>query len=148
MKSSTTFIQQLKNAGHRITKSRMAIITFMTNSKLPVPASRVLQSLQQQDGRLNRTTVYRELNFLVQQNIVRPIQFIGQSALYELAQDHHHHLVCTSCHTVKEVAMPNHLAQQEKRIYQKEKFTVTAHALEFYGLCQRCGKTQAQPIDQ
>ena len=131
-------LQKLKADGHRLTKARLAIIEFLTDANRPSTAATILSTLKCKGFLTDRATVYRELNFLIANNIVSQVQFTGKVTHYEIESDHHHHLVCIKCNSIKEIVLGKHLGHHERQIFQKEKFKVVSHALEFYGLCQNC----------
>ena len=131
-------LQKLKSDGYRLTRARLAIIEFLTDANQPMTATTILSTLKSKGSLMDRATVYRELNFLVANNIVRQIQFAGKVTHYEIKSDHHHHLVCIKCNSIKEIVLGKHLEHHERQIFQKERFKVVSHALEFYGLCQNC----------
>ena len=52
-------------------------------------------------------------------------------------QNHfHHHLICTACHQIIEIA--DELENYEAFINDKYGFKVTDHDLTLYGVCQSC----------
>jgi len=131
-------IENIKAIGGRVTKTRTAVLDCLLTSKQPLAAAVILERLKKKQISVNRTTVYREIAFLVEHNFVREVRLLGQASLFELAQGHHHHLICTRCDCVKTIAMGDHLHEQEQKIGRKEKFEITGHSLEFYGLCDKC----------
>ena len=61
-------------------------------------------------------------------------------AYYELMQngDHHHHLVCTNCSKVVDLASCDFL-KLDKQALKKAGFAkFYEHVLEFFGLCLSC----------
>jgi Fe2+ or Zn2+ uptake regulation protein len=131
-------LEQVKQAGGRITKTRSAILDYLLSVASPVSPAEILAYLTRQELAANRTTVYRELVFLTDHNIIREVRLLGRPSLFELAGRHCHHLICTRCHRVETIEMANHLDQEERQIMKQEKFQVTGHSLEFYGLCRHC----------
>jgi len=130
--------QMVKSNGGRFTKVRRAVIEILFSASQPLSALDIIQNLKEIKILVNRTTVYRELLYLVENDIVKEIKFKDNLRYFEISQNHHHHLVCTNCHTIKEITLGDHLEKQEKHIWRKEKFKVIDHALEFYGLCKKC----------
>ena len=91
---------------------------------------------------MNKTTVYREIEFLVKQNIVKEIQFSERSKRYEIVmKDHHHHIVCKRCKQVEEISsdeLESKLDLLEKEIFKVKNFQGINHSLEFFGTCYKC----------
>lgn len=131
-------IDKLKSLGARITKTRCAVLEYLSVAIKPVSALDILNELKRRKILVNRTTVYREISFLLEQSLIRELKIIGQASLFELADKHCHHLICLKCHDVKTIPMDNHLHEEEVKIMKKEKFKISDHTLEFYGLCHKC----------
>lgn len=136
MNSSDKIINQLRQDNQKITKIRQAIINFVLKQKIPVSALTIQTDLF--DGNINKTTIYRQLEFLKIQKIVQEIEFGDGKKRYEILKDHHHHLICTNCKKIEEIALENHLEQEEKRIQKLTNFKNIQHNLEFFGLCRQC----------
>jgi Fur family ferric uptake transcriptional regulator len=130
--------KQLKSAGYRITDARSKIIEFLLKTKQPITASAICDTLNCTGNKFNRTTIYRELNFLLANNLVRQVRFNGKATHFEINSGHHHHLVCIKCNSKKQIVLGKHLEHHEQQIFQKEKFKVVSHSLEFYGICSNC----------
>jgi len=133
-------LRQLRKGGHRITKARSAIIGFLSDNGQPLSASNIYDSLHSNGFKINRATVYRELVFLSAKDIARRVRLPGKSTHYEINSGHFHHLVCMKCNSIKNVALGKHLENHEQQIYEREKFKVVSHSLEFYGFCNSCNR--------
>ena len=131
-------LQKIKDDGFRLTKVRKAMVKILFDQGCLLSSLDIQTKLSKLHIKADRTTIYRELCFLLEKNIIRKIQLGDDKTYYEIASGHHHHLVCTKCNTVKEIVIGQHLEEQEKKIYKKEKFKVLNHSLEFYGLCKNC----------
>jgi len=136
--SLNELISKIKLSGGRITKTRTAILEHLLAGGKPVSSAELLNALKKKKIIVNRTTVYRELVFLVENDFVREVRLIGKPSLFELSHEHRHHLICLKCSDVKTVVMDNHLHEEEEKIMKKQKFKTIDHCLEFYGLCQKC----------
>lgn len=135
-------ITNLKNSGHRITKARSLIVEIFGNSKTPQSAFDILNHLKVKNAQVNKTTVYRELEFLTVQGIIKEVDFGEGKKRYELDDDttHHHHIICINCRKVEDVDLKIDLEDEEKRIAKMKNFKVLNHSLEFFGLCGNCAK--------
>ena len=133
-----TILQKIKEDGFRLTKVRKAMVDIFCDEKCLLSLSEIKAKLTNLHVKTDRTTVYRELLFLFEKNIIRKVQLGDDKTYYEISAGHHHHLVCTRCNKVKEVVIGQHLEEEEKKIYKKERFKVLNHSLEFYGLCSNC----------
>ena len=100
---------------------------------------------------LGKATVYRTLDRLVQQNVVRRYQLGGrQGACYQYVTDdgchHHFHLKCVGCGRLIHVECQL-LDQTSRHIAEHHDFEVDQSKTVFYGLCRQCSD-MASPTDQ
>lgn len=125
-------------AGLRPTKTRLGLIALLERSS-PLSAPDLKERLERNGHRVNKTTVYRELELLLEKKVICEIILRDGIKRYELASEEHgHHLVCLSCHKIERVALADELSQQELKISREKKFKILNHSLEFYGLCRGC----------
>ena len=132
-------IAKLKLAGHRITPIRSRIVEIFINSSTPISAIDLLEAFRILKLKVNKTTIYRELEFLLKENLIKEIEFREGKKRYELdTGHHHHHIVCLNCKKVEDVDLEVDLHQEEKLIEKKTGFKITSHSLEFFGYCKNC----------
>ncbi len=82
--------------------------------------------------KVNKTSVYRSLEILLEQALIVRHDFTGQETKYELAERHHDHFVCLNCHQVEEIDCALNLPTL---IDGK---SIQSHELNLYGRCQNC----------
>lgn len=136
-----TVLDTLKQQGARMTSVRSAMVDIFTNTHEPLSASQILEMLKKYKIRANKTTVYREITFLLEGKVIVGVTLHGDQKMYELLKDHHHHLVCQNCHSIEEVdfdEIEELLTKLEKKMKKKNKFSKILHSLEFFGVCQKC----------
>lgn len=140
MHTEPTILQSLRSRGERLTPIRRTIVELFSTHHMPLAPQEMLALLKKHKHRVNKTTVYRQLEALVELKVIHPIYFADRITRYELAEvhGHHHHLVCVQCGRVEDVSFPSDLETQEKAISRKYRFKVLQHSLEFFGLCKRC----------
>lgn len=133
-------ISELRNSGHRITKARLAIIQTLLSAGKPLSVAQILATPNVKVVSTEKTTVYRELDFLLAERLARKVDLQDGKKRFEILRhdDHHHHLICTKCESVTCVALPSHLREIEETLEKKHKFTITSHTLEFFGTCSSC----------
>ena len=133
---------RLKEGGYRMGKGRGAILQVFEEATKPLNATEILSLLSSKNVNLNKTTVYRELEFLKNQHLVREVPVSSNTVYYESAlQGHHHHLVCENCSMIIEVEtneLEENIKKLSKSVAQNEQFLIGRHALEFFGTCANC----------
>jgi Fur family ferric uptake transcriptional regulator len=123
-------IRKMRGRGYRETPQRVAVLEAL--------ASEQHQSIEEIRGRcpgVGLVTVYRTLDMLGELGLVRRLD-LGDGPRYELAEDHHHHLICESCGSISEFEeCPLDPALLPAR---NSGFSVRSHSLEVYGRCVDC----------
>ncbi len=131
----------IKKGGNKITKVRRETINIVFNIKKPLSVPQILELLKEKSLRINKSTLYREINFLLGKNIISQVKFDAYITYYEAAHlAHHHHLVCDVCGDIQEVASQK-LETSIRKVVQEvlsKNFYVKRHNLEFFGECKNC----------
>ena len=91
MQKVKKILGQLKDNGQRITTLRRVILYIMEKFDSPLSAGDILSEIAKMGLSANKTTVYRELEFLIKSEIAETVQLRGREQKYELAGEHHHH---------------------------------------------------------
>jgi Fur family ferric uptake transcriptional regulator len=101
--------------------------------------------------RIGLATVYRSVNLLSETGAIQRIDAGDGKARYEAAErdptDHHHHLICRSCHRVLKYAQFSEeelelMNRTERRLSERFGFRITGHRIYFEGVCPDCLPTQ------
>jgi Fur family transcriptional regulator, ferric uptake regulator len=135
--------------GRRMTAAREAIIAVLEKSSEHLSAEDVYVKVHRIYPRIGLTTVYRNLEFLTDSNVLAKCDFGDGRARYELIRtangekEHHHHLVCTTCGRVINYSEfideeLQFLKRAEKGLSKKYDFQIADHLIQFYGTCQTC----------
>ena len=128
------------NTMPKLNKSQKLILKLFIGDHKSLSAGEIVKSLKEV---IDRATVYRNLNFLINNNILEQIQLIGEVPKYELsAQDHHHHLICRKCNNIRSISSKSLEIALLKLQEETDGFTITEHVFEFYGLCNKCKKDE------
>lgn len=127
----------LRQAGYKATRPRVLVLRALQKTQKPLS----IVGLHNNVGvtRVDRATVYRTMNDLVQAGIVARVDTGHAHAHFELPQEHHHHLICTSCHKIEDVHACGISQAATKTLRQSNTFaSIDTHSLEFFGLCKQC----------
>ena len=130
---------KMKMGGHRTSATRETLIDILTDVKRPMSVPELLILLDERNTSVNKTTLYRELEKLINHNIVKEVYLGKDKARYELiTPDHHHHIMCVECKRVDDVPMVKDVRPHEERIKKSLNYKVIDHSLEFFGVCKSC----------
>ena len=125
-----TAIGKLRGWGYKATPQRIAVLRALAAEQ-----HQSLEEIRARCPEIGLVTLYRTLGLLGELGIVRRLD-LGDGARYELAEDHHHHMICESCGDISEFEEcpldPESLALDDSE------FEVRSHSLEVYGRCAAC----------
>lgn len=131
-------LSSLQDKGWRITKVRRGMVKIFSENAKPLSVRQLERELVKSGISVNKTTIYREVKFLLDEGYLVEVYIRPNEVSYESAElRHHHHLICDSCGSVFDVT-DCLVAGLEKEFYQKKGFRVERHVLEFYGTCANC----------
>jgi len=133
-----TFIQELRQRGFRITPQREMIIETLAHDTSHLTAEEIYARVRERTKAINLATVYRTLEWLVEQGLVsRSDLGTGQEMYCTIMHGPHIHLVCRRCGAVIDadyrLAVP--LAERLQSGYG---FAPDLQHLTMPGLCAAC----------
>ena len=133
--------ERLRGREQRYTASRKVIVEALAAMEAPV----TLPALLQRVPSLAQSSAYRNLAVLEEVGVVRRLVHGAEHAYYELAEDlteHHHHLICEACGSVRDVALGARLERLIddglESIASQHGFATTRHVIDVYGRCASC----------
>jgi Fe2+ or Zn2+ uptake regulation protein len=133
---------RLGQGGQRLTRNRAALVGVLASAGRPV----TIPEIGDADPALAVSSIYRNLTQLEELDVVRRVVSDGDYAHYELAEelteDHHHHLICSSCGGVEDVAASTQLEAAvraaSRSITRSTGFHVERHLVDLIGMCADC----------
>ncbi len=123
-------IGRMRGAGYKATPQRTAVLRALIAEQ-----HQSLEEIRARCPEVGLVTVYRTLDLLGELGIVRRLD-LGDGARYELAENHHHHVICESCGDISEF---EECPLDPGRLSFGNGFEVRSHSIEVYGRCAACG---------
>ena len=100
MCNQCNYPELLRSAGLEITANRLRLMEMIGGNNYPLPAADIYATLAR-SSRINRVTVYRILDLLVEHGLVERISTGGRAFYYGLAPNAYHvphpHFYCLRC---------------------------------------------------
>jgi Fe2+ or Zn2+ uptake regulation protein len=127
----------LRSHGLKVTEPRLAVMRALDASPHAAAEQLFTAVLDELPG-TSVQAVYGVLAALTDAGLVRRIEPAGSPALFERrVDDNHHHLICSSCHTVRDVDC---VVGAAPCLTPSESAGFTVHTAEvtFWGLCPNC----------
>lgn len=140
MQEIYNILGKIKTENRRLTQARVGILKAVMLAAKPLELKNINGILRKNRVRVDRSTVYRQLRYLINRKFLNKFQLEGGKVYYELAGEHHHHLVCIRCKQIANIKLDGCLKDFEQECAKNQEFKVLGHSLEFYGLCKSCSK--------
>ncbi len=133
---------RLSAADQRYTTKREQLVDVLAAAERPLTIAEVLDAAPG----VPQSSAYRNLAVLTEAGVVRRVQGADENGRFELAEDlsghHHHHLICTACGTVEDVAasprLERALAEAGRAAAEAVGFEVSDHRIDLVGRCVTC----------
>ena len=141
--------EQLRAHGLRRMASRIAVLAVLepVHGHLSVAEihQRLPECLPGDAAPPDLATIYRTVTTLVDQGVLHALTLEGGVTTYGLAEDPHHHAVCTQCGSIIEVPA-GQLTSALEHAMAGSSFTLSERAgLTLHGLCPQCQSAGTQP---
>lgn len=128
----------LQQGGHRRTVQRQVILHALEEADRHLSMEQLTDRVQMHFPQVNLSTVYRNVDLLIEMGMVRANLFPGEGTTYELADDKPHvHLVCQRCHVVAHLD-PLDLEQLRANVPIPTQFYPVSFSLVVNGYCASC----------
>jgi Fur family zinc uptake transcriptional regulator len=126
--------------GARLTPLRRHVLELVWHSHRPLGAYELLDMLAGEGQKPAPPTIYRALEFLLEQKLVHRIAsrnaFIGCS--HPGAAHAGYFLLCETCGNAEEIADSRPLARAVDKAAELADFSILSQTLELTGVCRRC----------
>lgn len=129
--------------GSRFTDLRRRILIMIWQGHKAVKAYDLLDQLAAEGGSAKPPTVYRALDFLMEEGLVHKIESLNAFIGCPHPGDEHvsQFLICDSCENVEEVSSAA-LAKAVTTAAAGEEFAIKRQTVELHGTCARCTNNQ------
>jgi Fur family ferric uptake transcriptional regulator len=128
----------LRQHGLRCTQPRLAVLDELESNPGHLSAAQIHHRLRQRGHQIDLATVYRTVSTMVQLGVVHALAVDERPTTYGLADQPHHHAVCTSCGTIMEIPAQR-LSAALTQASKGSRFSLSADGgLTLNGLCPDC----------
>lgn len=121
----------------KYSRQRELIREAVAHSSQHPTADAVYQEVRKKESNISLATVYRNLNQLADNGLIRRVTVPGEPEHFDHTMAYHEHMICTKCGRVVDI-------WPEKPLYEQfEAFSnmgVTGYDLILYGVCPACAQ--------
>jgi Fe2+ or Zn2+ uptake regulation protein len=137
MSCGSYLIDRLHERGFRMTPQRMAILHTLIHAGGHLSPTEVFERTRHDRPGLTEPTVYRTLEFLVENGYALAAHVGGGKLVYELTEENHHHLICKKCG--KTVAVEyTALSSVYEQLQSSTGYKLDSSHVTLFGLCPDC----------
>lgn len=127
-----------KDTSVRMTVQRQIILEVLQEEKNHPTADDVYAKVRLRLPRISLGTVYRNLELLASQGIIRKLDTVGSQRRFDFNPKSHHHVRCIKCGALEDI--PWDLAMREEDLPGLAKgYKITGIRIELLGVCPKCG---------
>jgi len=130
-----------KAKARRNTRQRQMILDALKQDLSHPTAMEVFEAVRKRLPNISLGTVYRNLERLVEDKLVRKLDSDRVGARYDAEIHPHTHIHCLSCHRVDNIDTADK-DLVDARAVNIEGYEVTGFRVEFFGICPQCRKDQ------
>ena len=147
MQLTTRFKQVINNnsnnyhfeAKMKYSRQRELILKSLRENCIHPTAEQLYDFIHQEEPTVSLATVYRNLNLLAENGMVKKIEGLDGTAHFDHQTHDHYHFICTRCGQVFDV--PYDIAPDLETAVEKQTgLKVTSYDIAFRGICQNCRK--------
>ena len=133
-KSSLEILKNiLKKERLRLTDQRIAIWNQIRNTKKHLEVEEIFYRLRSKKQHVSRATIYRTLDVLVKNRLIRKMDLGDGCSLYEprLENEHHDHMICEDTGDIIEF-FSEELELLQEKIARDHGYTVIRHTHQLF----------------
>ena len=121
----------------RNTPQRKVVLEELCAVKTHPTAAELYETVRRRLPRVSLGTVYRNLEVLLQDGIIRKLEFSGSESRFDGNRAEHYHVRCRDCGQIEDIddLGPGGAPVQPATLAG---FQIEGHRLEYVGLCPAC----------
>lgn len=122
-------------------KQREIILETLKENVVHPTAEYLYTKLKEKDPKISLATLYRNLNQLSENGIIKKIDGLETSSHFDHNTHAHYHFICTECKRVFDVdadVAPDLI----KKTQEMTDFTIESHDVVFTGICKDCKRNK------
>lgn len=130
----------LKKEGLRFTAQRQLVFDEVCRNVDHRDADDIFLSLRKRNKPVSRATVYRTVEVLVKNKLLKKLDVGDGRARFERvdAAEHHDHIICVECGKIEEF-IDQKIEKFQEKIVSDRGDKMVRHILQLFVVCKECG---------
>lgn len=129
--------KNISNGKLRPSKQRDRILELLQHTGTHPTAQWVYDQLVKEFPNLSMGNVYRNIKILLEQGLIKKIDFGSTFDRLDANVSRHYHFVCETCGSITDLQIP-YDPDLDRRVNANTHFKVNTHKIQFYGHCEKC----------
>ena len=121
----------------RMTPQREVILEILNEKNVHPTADDVYRMVRERLPKISLGTVYRNLELLSGQGLIKVVGLGGNQRRYEGNIKEHYHLKCVSCGRLEDAPVET-IPFPDDLLKERRNYEIVGHNLEFLGVCPDC----------
>ncbi len=122
----------------RYSKQRELIFNALKNNPVHPTADYLYALLKKENPALSLGTVYRNLNLLTKEGIIKKLKGFDGSEHFDHHTHNHCHFVCETCSRIEDIELNSDLYAALGKIKNRKDYHITACDVTLRGICKHC----------
>lgn len=126
-------------ANERNTKQKQLILLILKESNRPMSINEIYQKIVEILPRIAKSTIYRNIDMLLNQNLIDKYHLNDSEIFYRIKADSHEHkhfIICDDCKKVFD--LPTCPIHDIENAMEEEGFIIKEHQILISGICKDC----------
>ena len=119
-------------------KQREIVLEVIKNTKTHPTAEEIYNMALKKEPKISKSTVYRNINILVDNNIIKRITIPNKPDRYDYIYDNHMHAICTECGKVFDFYYYFNTEKIQENIKQQLGKIFQIDCIKIVGICDDC----------
>lgn len=129
----------------KYSRQRELVREAVEQSSIHPTADEVYQEVRKREPTISLATVYRNLNQLSENHLIRRVVVPGDSDHFDHTLKEHEHMICTQCGCVVDIWPKSSLLEYFSGM---EEAQITGYDLTLYGVCKDCAQKQSDAAEK
>ena len=122
---------------YKRSRQREEILNILRNTDTHPTASWIYDELKKDFNNLSMGTVYRNVNILMDQNLITKIESGSSFDRFDGNVKPHYHFICQECDSIYDMPVPV-MDELNEQANLSTTHKIQDHQINFYGLCENC----------
>ena len=119
-------------------RQRELILKEIRHTRTHPTAEEIYQKVNQKDPKISKSTVYRNINILVEQKAIIKITVPEGPDRFDYLHQPHHHAICEECGKVFDFEYSFPMKKLTKTIQEQTGVIVNQDGITIHGICTQC----------